>query len=344
MLRGLTTRSTGPIAAGRHLGYKSLAQMPTRRNGPVSSNVRPHKMSPAPATSEDAPLEVGNYIVGFMDLLGQRIALRGQGLLPDTKSDEGQKKLIEVLKASVGSISALQRHAMDMMDASESRADSPLRAHLPAEKQKLWDELMRTKITTQRWSDGLMIFAALADGEITCPMNSVYRLFTLSGALCLLGLASKRPLRGAIEIAWGVELHPGELYGAAVARAYELESEVADYPRIVVGPQAVKYLELQSKNPGASPKDQIGKALASLCLQMIVQDADGHYLIHYLGNTFIGAVTNENHANLFARAEGYVLAQLEQHKNSKNTKLAFRYVHLAQYFGAHPPQSASGGA
>ena len=38
----LTIRSTGPIAAGRHLGYKSLAQMPARRNRPVSSNVRPH--------------------------------------------------------------------------------------------------------------------------------------------------------------------------------------------------------------------------------------------------------------------------------------------------------------
>ena len=39
---GLTLRSTGPIAAGRHLGHKSLAQMPARRNRPVSSNVRPH--------------------------------------------------------------------------------------------------------------------------------------------------------------------------------------------------------------------------------------------------------------------------------------------------------------
>ena len=38
----LTIRSTGPIAAGRHLGYKSLAQMPARHNGPVSSNVRLH--------------------------------------------------------------------------------------------------------------------------------------------------------------------------------------------------------------------------------------------------------------------------------------------------------------
>ena len=40
---GLTIRSTGPIAACRHLGYKSLAQMPARHNGPVSSNVRRHK-------------------------------------------------------------------------------------------------------------------------------------------------------------------------------------------------------------------------------------------------------------------------------------------------------------
>ena len=43
---GLTIRSTGPIAAGRHSGYKSLAQMPTHRNGPVSSNVRRHKFTP----------------------------------------------------------------------------------------------------------------------------------------------------------------------------------------------------------------------------------------------------------------------------------------------------------
>ena len=38
-----TIRSTGPIAACRHLGQKSLAQMPAHHNGPVSSNVRPHE-------------------------------------------------------------------------------------------------------------------------------------------------------------------------------------------------------------------------------------------------------------------------------------------------------------
>ena len=46
--RGLTIRSTGPIAAGRHLGYKSLAQIPAHRNRPVSSNVRPHILKTVP--------------------------------------------------------------------------------------------------------------------------------------------------------------------------------------------------------------------------------------------------------------------------------------------------------
>ena len=44
--RGLTWRSTGPIAAGRHLGYKSLAQIPARRNRPVSLYVRQCKKAP----------------------------------------------------------------------------------------------------------------------------------------------------------------------------------------------------------------------------------------------------------------------------------------------------------
>ena len=52
--RGLTWRSTGPIAAGRHLGYKSLAQIPAGRNRPVSLYVRPH-----PNASRSIPQSYG---------------------------------------------------------------------------------------------------------------------------------------------------------------------------------------------------------------------------------------------------------------------------------------------
>ena len=46
--KSLRIRSTGPIAAARHLGYKSLAQIPARLNRPVSLYVRPHKFTLAP--------------------------------------------------------------------------------------------------------------------------------------------------------------------------------------------------------------------------------------------------------------------------------------------------------
>ena len=39
--RGLTIRSTGRYTVCRHLGYKSLAQIPSICSAPVSSNVRP---------------------------------------------------------------------------------------------------------------------------------------------------------------------------------------------------------------------------------------------------------------------------------------------------------------
>lgn len=288
-------------------------------------------------------LDVANYAVAFIDLLGQRVALRGQGLLAEPKTAQDHEQLLRTLRASVGSISALQRHAEDLIEASAPRPDSPLRAKLPPDKHSAWDELQKLKLTTQRWSDGLMLFSSLGDRSVKCHMNSVYRLFVLTAALCFIGLASKRPLRGAIEVAWGVELNPGELHGAAVARAYELESEVADYPRIVVGPNLLQYIELQSQNPGTEHHDQVGKALAEFCLDVIVQDADGHWMLHYLGDRYADAITGSHHDELYRKAKSYVLAQLDKHRSDKNTKLAFRYTHLADYFNAYAPGDGSSG-
>lgn len=248
----------------------------------MSSNVQP---------PDDSALNFGNYCVSFLDLLGQRAALRGQTLLPPTQSEEDRTALHRMLRNSVGSIAALQQRAETLIKSGEPNPDSELRAKIPSEQHALWDEMAKTKITTQRWSDGLVSFACLGDQEIKCHLNNVYSLFTLAGTLCFMGLASKKPIRGAIEIAWGVELHPGELYGAAIARAYELESEVADYPRIVIGPEMLKYLDLQCRNTNTDSFAQVDRELANLCRKMLLQDADGHVFLHYLGDTFRYAVT-----------------------------------------------------
>lgn len=286
----------------------------------------------------DSDLLVGNYCVSFIDLLGQRAALQGQGLLPPFESEDERKKLDAILRESIGAITKLQSRAEDMLyGILNPDPESPSRAALPPEQHALWDEMQRTRVTTQRWSEGLVSFACLGDREVKCRMNGVFGLFGLAGTLCLLGLATRRPVRGAIEVAWGVELHPGELYGAAVGRAYELESEVAQYPRIVVGSETVKLLQAHRANPGQDPFSQIDRKLAELCLGMLAQDVDGYWLLHYLGEEFQHAVSHSHHAELYTTARKFVYEQLLEHRASLNTKLAFRYSHLLQYFDAHPP-------
>lgn len=289
-----------------------------------------------PTVADPDALFVGNYCVSFIDLLGQREALRNQTLLPYISSEADKQKLIETLRDSVGSIAALQKHADAMLESSAPNANSHLRAKLSPEQQAQWDEMPDTKITTQRWSDGLMSFACLGDQQVKCPLTGVFHLFNLASSLCFIGLASRRPIRGAIEIAWGVELNPGELYGAVVARAYELESEIAGYPRIVVGPEALKFLDLQCRNPNTDPVSLHNRKLATQCRDMIIQDTDGHWLLHYLGETFRQAISHSDHAELYGKARAFVIEQLQEHQQKQNTKLAFRYVHLLQYFDAHP--------
>lgn len=293
------------------------------------------------ANSADEPLQAGNYCVSFIDLLGQRKALDGQGLLPPFETEEARNLLNATLRKSVGAIIKLQSRAEEMLQPLlDPRPDSPFRAALPPEQHAIWDEMQLARIKTQRWSDGLVSFLCLGDKDVKCRMNGVFALFGLAGTLCFLGLATRNPIRGAIDVAWGVELHPGELYGAAVARAYDLESEVAQYPRIVVGVETVKLLETHRANPAQDFYSQHDKALAEFCLGMLLQDVDGNWVVHYLGNEFQQGISHEHHAELYSAARKFVIEQLMEHNASKNTKLSLRYSHLLHYVESHPPTAA----
>lgn len=288
-------------------------------------------------TTEKDHLNVGHYAAAFIDLLGQRERFQGQNLLPNAETNEDKEKVFKIIKESIGPITKLQQRATVMMKSSNSNPNSELRATLPQSDQAKWDEMLCKTITTQRWSDGLFLFTSLAEGFVKYPSIEIFRMFALTGALCFMGLADKLPVRGAIEVAWGAELHLGELYGPVVARAYELESEVAIYPRIVIGSYLVHYLESCSKNSSEEEHERVNRHFAERCLKMLLRDVDGHWLLHYLGTDFKNEVTGPDHELLYLLANSFVDSQLEEHQNSRNTKLAFRYAQLQQYFKAYPP-------
>lgn len=264
-----------------------------------------------------------NYCMSFIDLLGQRDALRGQGLLPIIKSETDDSAFQDILRDTVGPILRLQRDVDAIVDAAVANQDSPLRMSLTEEERAVYDEMQLKRVKTQYWSDGFIRFVCLGDQAIKCPLNGITEIFQFTGNFCLLGLAQRHPVRGAIDLAWGVDLPASGLYGPVVANSYELESEVAQYPRIVVGQRVVEFLEAHRANTGADPFTRVNRNFAKLCLAMLVQDIDGHWIVHYLGVAFQFSVTDTRHRFFYDKARAFVVDQLEEYRSQKTVSLRF---------------------
>ncbi len=270
-----------------------------------------------------------HYCISFVDLLGQRAEYKGEGLIPQSQNE--RRIFFDKIKRTINPIYHLQKDASKYMEGALNYKGA-LRETLNEEQQKLYDQMREIKLKHQRWSDGLVYFVSLQQDDVKCPIHGIYHMFGTVGSLCFFGLCRKHPIRGAVDISWGVELHPGELYGAAVANAYELESEIAQYPRIVIGERVVQYLEAFSQNPNTDIFSEQNRNLAKLCLGMIAIDIDGHHMLDYLGINFKESITRKKHLQFFDLAFKFVSEQLSHWRENKNTKLSMRYNHLIAYF------------
>ena len=288
-------------------------------------------------TAEDFPVNLANYCACFIDLLGQKKAMEGESLLPDFDTPEQYEALIRRVKSSVGKIVGAHKHAESMLNAMQEVRDPP--GPLNPEQLAMWRSLRADSIVTQRWSDGLMVYTCLGTVPIYTQVNSIYAQFCLAGTMCLVGLAAKGPMRGGIDIAWGVELNKNELYGPVVANAYILESECASFPRIVVGEQVDHYLTAIAQQPGDDIPTRVAREMARRCRRMVTRDEKGVLFLDYLSPCFEEGVTAARIDLLWERARGFIESERVTHTTSGDEKLAGRYRRLADYFDSRPPPS-----
>lgn len=292
---------------------------------------------------KDKDIRVTDYCACFIDLLGQREALKGHNVMPPIEDSADKERFMNAVRKSVGAIARLQDNAEFFRKITNN--PTGIRDSLSDADRDLYDEMGSPKPKQQRWSDGLVFYHPVDTEHAKCPMSAVYDIFILAGTLCLLGLADKEPIRGAIEISWGVELHDNEIYGAVVANSYILESTVAQYPRIVVSQHTVDYLNHQIKETSEGlDKFQIyNNNLAVKCLNMISVDQDGYHFIHYLGAEFKDSILREASSHFYEQALIYICEQHQFHRENKNSKLALRYSWLKSYFvqnrKLHVPQT-----
>jgi hypothetical protein len=182
-----------------------------------------------------------------------------------------------------------------------------------------------------QFSDFVTAFFSLSeDGEAKLPMSGIYAIFGAAATTSIISLAAGHPLRGGIDLGWGVEVKHNEIYGGGLAKAYTLESKVAVFPRIVIGESILEYLQRETQRPPVDEISQISSLMAKECFKLICEGDDGFFFIDYLGEYFRG-IDDAELLKAVRKAYDFVDRESERHKTEKNTKLALKYSHLKSY-------------
>lgn len=275
----------------------------------------------------DDTLHICDYAVAFIDLLGQRAAMPERHLPPD------KNEAVAIVKKSVGRIISTQKLFEEFYYSYAST--ETFYSKLPLSIQRAVPDMAPAQLKWQYFSDGLVVYVPLGSGAVASPVSSLFGLLLASGLLCLLGLAAGSPIRAGIDAAWAVEYRPNELYGSALAHAYELESEVAQWPRVVVGDGLVGYLQHYATDGNNSPSLKFRREIGALCLKLLAVDGDGNHIVDYLGSVYSSVTEGTFDKPTIDRARTYVEEQILHWRNENNAKLVGRYEIVRSYLSRY---------
>lgn len=167
---------------------------------------------------------------------------------------------------------------------------------------------------------------------------SVIGVYGCIASCCILHLTSlitNSPIRGGIDVGLGLnisEVGDPEVYGPVLGNAYNLESKVADYPRILVTDGLIAFLEQMARLPQTTPLGRLGSNLAAECKRFItIDDTDGKPMLDFLGVKMTELSTAEERRQQFPLIEECIAEQKRLAQSENNSKLVARYDKLAMY-------------
>jgi hypothetical protein len=275
--------------------------------------------------------EFGYYVVAFIDLLGQSDALREFQRLPDANNPDEMQKFISKVKETFGLMHGFHDSFSKFFSGYSHRSEE---FPLTDEQRKLYNQLGSNEIKLQRFSDGLLVSLSLQGGLNKAHMRGVSGILYSCGAMFIIWLAQGHPMRAGIDIGVAAEIYENELYGAALANAHQLENEVAQYPRIVIGDGLVDYFNSVEQSAKDDIATKSNKLMVAEAKNMIAIDDDGHPIVDYLGEVFRERFNSPEMIKAVFDAYKFVLSQSAKWQHERNVKLAFRYANLRHYFDA----------
>ena len=183
---------------------------------------------------------IGWHVIAFLDLLGQQRKLRALNALPDAEKPQELidfKKTIEEIYLPIATLRMIFKTGIEAsMDLDTGNAN------WTPEQQEFRRQFRSTSIYQRPFSDSLIADIPLLDSIGKYPCRAIYLVLASTAFAFFSCMAFGCVFRGGIEFGLAMEIGNDEVYGPALARAYTLESKVANCPRVVIGEGLMRYL------------------------------------------------------------------------------------------------------
>jgi hypothetical protein len=292
--------------------------------------------------SEKFTTRFQHYIVAYIDVLGQKAELAKLEKLLDNGERTGEP----VLKAKRQTIDVVKKIRNDFLEFQKERMGSefknPWHRNLTAVQKDQFKKLKYGDIKFRYISDGIIIYAPLAMTQGEQRVLDILNIVSSTAFLILRSLAYNVAIRGAVELGWATKIdgwtknkEDTDIYGPILVRAHYLEKKVAGYPRVIIGERLIDYLKLRSQLPNeepGNPQEKLNKICEEHCRLLICEDTDGQFIVDFLGEYMQEIIKSPDVAPLAKLGYQFVEQEYIRHKQARNSKMAFRYEHLMNYY------------
>lgn len=140
--------------------------------------------------------------------------------------------------------------------------------------------------------------------------------------ICLDLISTGLFVRGGVTV--GYLIHDNtKYYGPAYMEAYNLESQYAIYPRIIIDPKVIKSA-IENKPEGHTDKEEW-----DFINELILEDKDGLFYLDYLSQ-FQELDEPYMYYNLLESTKTLIVNNLKQHQN--NERVLDKYIWFKNYF------------
>lgn len=267
-----------------------------------------------------------NYVVAFVDILGQREQLRKLKSFPENK--EEIQWSIQIMQRTAGrSLKVREGLETFFKEFENRREEDGFYEKLPEDKRHLFEH--NPQVHVYGLSDAVVLAVPLGKPKNEhIPLMGTLRVLGAVSAVMVTSLLAEHPLRGGIEMAPGIMVEK-EFFGPALAMAYDLESHFAEYPRVIFGPRLLGYLRHVSQGIDSEIEDvRFAAGFAKQCLAMGVQDTDGRTALDFFQVPDGGLEVRQYVSD---KALGFVREQCQRFLDSGDEKLRGRYHRLLVY-------------